>query len=89
MEQTETTEEFIRRQIESGYFDSREALIDAAVRRMQEEEVELDFLAGKMRGAAEQFKNSDRGNPPSLEDVQKRVAAKRAGRNGSNNNGSV
>lgn len=73
----ETVEQFVDRQIRSGRYDNREALVQRALKEMQEREAEIDSLVEKMRPAAEAFQRGERGNPPSLMAVQERVAKKR------------
>lgn len=73
----ETVEQFVDRQIRSGRYENREALIHRALTEMQEREAELEFLVEKMRPAAEAFRRGERGRPPSLEAIKERVVKKR------------
>ena len=68
-------DQFVARQLASGRYQSKEALIEASLRLLQEQEEELDHIADELRPALHDYLGGDRGAELDIE------AMKAAGRN--------
>ncbi len=74
---TDTIDNFIETEIQSGRYKNREELVTEALRQMIERENELDFLADHMSKAAEEVRYGC-GQPLTFETIQEYVRRERA-----------
>ena len=73
LEPSESVEQFIARQVESGRYESRTALIEAAIRRLQEHEAELRYVVTQIHEPWEQWQRGTPGKTIDLESLFERV----------------
>ena len=83
MSEVQTVDEFIEKQIRSGKYETRDAVIHDAVRLMQARELAFDDLSELLRPGVERFKNGESGIPADAEDIiewgMERLAASKNG----------
>jgi len=72
MSEAQTVDEFIEKQIQSGKYETRDALVHDAVRLLQARELAYDDLSEMLRPGIERFKNSEPGIPADADDIIER-----------------
>ncbi|MBM4258846.1 MAG: type II toxin-antitoxin system ParD family antitoxin [Deltaproteobacteria bacterium] len=60
-------DQFVERQLQSGKYQSYEAMVEAGLRLLQEREQELDAVTDSLRPAVEDFLRGDRGEEMDIE----------------------
>ena len=79
MSRKESLEQFVSHQLQSGRFDSYEALVRHAIEVFQNSEEELDQIAEQLRAPVEALQRGEPGHELDLEkikrDGRKRLAA--------------
>ena len=61
MPEVPSLDQFVERQLKSGKYQSYEAMVQAGLRLLQEQEQEHDAVANALRPAVEDFLRGDRG----------------------------
>ena len=74
-------DQFVARQLASGKYPSYDALVEDALRLLQEREAEYDRIAEKLRPAAEQFRSGHPGVEFDVDDIVKRGMERLAAKN--------
>jgi len=72
MSEAQTVDEFIEKQIQSGKYETRDALVHDAVRLLQVRELAYDDLSELLRPGVERFKNGEPGIPADADDIIER-----------------
>jgi putative addiction module CopG family antidote len=70
MSETSSLDQFVAQQLASGRYTSREELIEAALRLLQEHETVLNDIADELRLALHDYLRGDRGVEVDMEDVK-------------------
>jgi putative addiction module CopG family antidote len=70
MREISSLDQFIAQQLASGRYHSREELIEAALRLLQEREAELDEIADDLRPALHDYLRGDRGVEVDVEAIK-------------------
>ena len=61
MPEVSSLDQFVERELKSGKYQSYEAMVQAGLRLLQEQEQEKDAVAAALRPAVEDFLHGDRG----------------------------
>ncbi len=72
MSDTQSLDEFIKQQLQSGRYPSYEDMVQAGLQLLQEREEEARRIADELRPAYERFKRGAPGLPLDAEDVIRR-----------------
>ncbi|ETX07169.1 MAG: hypothetical protein ETSY2_12790 [Candidatus Entotheonella gemina] len=75
MSETQSLDEFVKEQLQTGKYASYEDLVAAGIRLLRERENELDWIVDELSPAVKDYLNGDRGETLDIE------AMKRQGRN--------
>ena len=70
MPEASSLEQFIAQQLQSGKYQSYEAMVQAGLRLLQEHEEELDRIADALRPAMQDYLRGDRGVVVDIEDIK-------------------
>jgi putative addiction module CopG family antidote len=70
MSETSSLDQFVAQQLASGRYHSREELIEAALRLLQEHETALDDIADELRPALDDYLRGDRGVEVDMADIK-------------------
>lgn len=70
MAETSSLDQFVAQQLASGRYHSREEVIEAALRLLQEHEAALDDIADELRPALHDYLHGDRGVEVDMNDIK-------------------
>jgi putative addiction module CopG family antidote len=70
MSETSSLDQFVAQQLASGRYNSREELIEAALRLLQEHETALDDIVDELRPALDDYLRGDRGVEVDMADIK-------------------
>jgi putative addiction module CopG family antidote len=81
MSETQSLDQFVKEQLQSGKYGSYEAMVEAGLRLLQEHEASLDHIAEKLRPAIEEFRRGHPGVAFDVEDILQRGMERLASKN--------
>jgi putative addiction module CopG family antidote len=67
---TESLEQFVQQQLQSGKYQSYDELVQAGLRLLQEHEEELDRVADALRPALQDYLCGDRGEEVDIDAIK-------------------
>ena len=82
MPETPSLEQFVTQELQSGKYQSYEAMVQEGLRLLQEREQEYDRIAETLRPAAERFARGESGIPFDVDDIIQRGMGRLSTHNG-------